>query len=119
MHMDIETNMRMIGKRFPYYATYTVSMDMCSLQQALNSLLPPQIGCTDEGTLNGIEATVYTDAGSSNRGSSLQAALFHIDNGRMWVYFVVEYFHRSLVLSISQKNYVKCTFIMSGNDFCK
>ena len=25
MHMDIDTNMRMIGKRFPYYAKYSVS----------------------------------------------------------------------------------------------
>ena len=25
MHLDIDTNMKMIGKRFPYYATYTVS----------------------------------------------------------------------------------------------
>ena len=25
MHMDLETNMKNVGKRFPYYAKYTVS----------------------------------------------------------------------------------------------
>ena len=25
MHMDIDSNMKMIGKRIPYYATFTVS----------------------------------------------------------------------------------------------
>ena len=25
MHMDIDTNMKMVGKRFPHYASYTVS----------------------------------------------------------------------------------------------
>ena len=27
MHLDIDTNMKMIGKRLPYYATFTVSGD--------------------------------------------------------------------------------------------
>ena len=27
IHMDIDSNMKMIGKRIPYYATYTVSKD--------------------------------------------------------------------------------------------
>ena len=25
MHMDLDSNMRMVGKRYPYYAKYTVS----------------------------------------------------------------------------------------------
>ena len=25
LHMDLESNMKMVGKRFPYYAKYTVS----------------------------------------------------------------------------------------------
>lgn len=28
MHMDLETNMKMIGKRFPFTATYQVSIFM-------------------------------------------------------------------------------------------
>ena len=31
MHMDIDTNMKMIGKRIPYYATFTVSCYFASL----------------------------------------------------------------------------------------
>ena len=27
MHMDLDSNMRMAGKRYPYYAKYTVSLE--------------------------------------------------------------------------------------------
>ncbi|KAL5509791.1 hypothetical protein EMCRGX_G005217 [Ephydatia muelleri] len=65
MHMDIDTNMLMIGKREPYYATFT-------------------IGCTDSGVINGIEMTIYNDAGCYGNDSTVQAALTAVDNA----YFV-------------------------------
>ncbi|CAI8020059.1 Xanthine dehydrogenase/oxidase [Geodia barretti] len=61
MHLDIDTNMKMIGKRIPYYATFT-------------------IGCTEDGILNGIEATVYNNCGWCNNDNALGMALDHIDN---------------------------------------
>lgn len=61
MHLDIDTNMKMIGKRFPYYATYTV-------------------GSTEEGILNGIEMTLYNNCGCNNNDNAMSLALPHIDN---------------------------------------
>lgn len=61
MHMDIDTNMKMVGKRFPYYASYT-------------------IGSTEEGVVNGIEVSVYDDCGISRNDSSLSVAVNHLDN---------------------------------------
>ena len=44
-------------------------------------MLPFQVGCTDSGVINGIEMTVYNDAGCYGNDSSVQAALTTIDNG--------------------------------------
>jgi len=62
MHLDIDTNMKMVGKRFPFYATYTV-------------------GCTDAGIINGIEVTLYNDCGWSSNDNTYGGAVDHIDNG--------------------------------------
>uniref|UniRef100_A0A1X7TMW0 Aldehyde oxidase/xanthine dehydrogenase a/b hammerhead domain-containing protein n=1 Tax=Amphimedon queenslandica TaxID=400682 RepID=A0A1X7TMW0_AMPQE len=61
LHMDLESNMKMVGKRYPYYAKYTV-------------------GCTKAGVLNGIKIDVYTDAGCSSNDSYLPYALRNLDN---------------------------------------
>jgi len=61
MHLDIDTNMKMVGKRFPFYATYTV-------------------GCTDAGIINGIEVTLYNDCGWSSNDNTYGGAVDHIDN---------------------------------------
>uniref|UniRef100_A0A1X7SRR4 Aldehyde oxidase/xanthine dehydrogenase first molybdopterin binding domain-containing protein n=1 Tax=Amphimedon queenslandica TaxID=400682 RepID=A0A1X7SRR4_AMPQE len=61
LHMDLESNMKMVGKRYPYYAKYTV-------------------GCTKAGILNGIKIDVYTDAGCSSNDSYLPYALRNLDN---------------------------------------
>uniref|UniRef100_A0A1X7T605 Aldehyde oxidase/xanthine dehydrogenase first molybdopterin binding domain-containing protein n=1 Tax=Amphimedon queenslandica TaxID=400682 RepID=A0A1X7T605_AMPQE len=61
LHMDLESNMKMVGKRYPYYAKYTV-------------------GCTKAGVLNGIKIDVFTDAGCSSNDSYLPYALRNLDN---------------------------------------
>lgn len=61
MHMDLETNMKSVGKRFPYYAKYTA-------------------GCTKDGILNGIKIDMYTDAGCCNNDNSIWTAVAAIDN---------------------------------------
>ena len=40
MHLDIDTNMKMVGKRFPYLAQYTVSLK-CILSCALYGVSVP------------------------------------------------------------------------------
>ncbi|XP_019856500.1 PREDICTED: xanthine dehydrogenase/oxidase-like [Amphimedon queenslandica] len=61
LHMDLETNMKMIGKRYPYYAKYTV-------------------GCSKEGILNGIKIDVYSNSGCTDNESYLSSVLHCIDN---------------------------------------
>jgi xanthine dehydrogenase/oxidase len=61
MHMDLETNMKMVGKRYPYYCQYTV-------------------GCGNDGSLNGIKVNVYNDAGHARNDSAKVLAETSIDN---------------------------------------
>ena len=48
------------------------------------SFLPSgqQVGCTEEGLLNGVEMTVYTDCGYCPNEDSLYLVVDHVDNGR-------------------------------------
>ena len=87
MHMDIDTNMKMIGKRIPYYATFTVSCILIFPTPPLGTLFwlsvcHLQVGCTEDGLINGIEATVYNDCGWCNNDNAMGMALDHIDNGQ-------------------------------------
>eukprot|EP00731_Ephydatia_muelleri_P028954 Em0020g598a len=61
MHMDIDTNMQMVGKRFPFYAQF-------------------KVGCSSDGLINGIQMTVYNDSGCSNNDNSIMLAVQSLDN---------------------------------------
>ena len=61
MHMDIDTNMQMVGKRFPFYAQF-------------------KVGCTSDGLINGIKMTLYNDSGCSNNDNSIMLAVQSLDN---------------------------------------
>ncbi len=54
---------------------------MVSTEGIMKSL-PFQIGCTQDGILNGIEATVYANCGFSSIDSALSATILQVDNGR-------------------------------------
>ena len=41
-----------------------------------------QIGCTDDGILNGIDVTIYNNCGWCNNDDPMGMAIDHIDNGR-------------------------------------
>ena len=63
LHLQLKTNMQMIGKRFPYLATY-------------------QAGITEEGKLNGIKIMYYCDCGCSPNECPVGLGLFAFaDNG--------------------------------------
>ena len=77
MHMDLDTNMKMAGKRYPSYASYKVR------PQAHVSHLCccPQVGSTREGILNAVEIILYEDSGHTNNDSCVMSpALFSLDN---------------------------------------
>ncbi len=80
MHMDLDTNMKLVGKRFPYLATYQVRVP---LQFKIISLThnTMQIGFSKDGMLNGIKVTVFTDCGWNPNDNYLSVAADHIDNG--------------------------------------
>ncbi|XP_046360648.2 indole-3-acetaldehyde oxidase-like isoform X2 [Haliotis rufescens] len=61
LNMNFHTNMKTIGKRFPYLADYTV-------------------GVTNEGKLNGIQFTVNADCGMSPNDCSLASFPPWMDN---------------------------------------
>lgn len=89
MHLDIDTNMKMIGKRIPYYATFTVSGEYVHeyvfYKREITCVYiysTLQIGCTDDGILNGIDVTIYNNCGWCNNDNAMGMAIDHIDNGR-------------------------------------
>ena len=45
-------------------------------------MCPLQIGCTDDGILNGIDVTIYNNCGWCNNDDPMGMAVHHIDNGR-------------------------------------
>ncbi|XP_076451139.1 uncharacterized protein LOC143287015 isoform X2 [Babylonia areolata] len=61
LHMNFHTNLKAIGKRYPYYAEY-------------------EVGCTAEGKLNAIKVVIYADCGSSPNDNSLGGMFPHLDN---------------------------------------
>lgn len=61
MHMDLETNMKMVGKRYPFLATY-------------------QVGFSKEGIVNGIVLNVFGNAGVSTNDNAMSLFLDEIDN---------------------------------------
>ena len=44
-------------------------------------MVPPQVGFTNEGIINGIEVTMYTDCGWSPNDQSYILAVSNVDNG--------------------------------------
>ena len=88
MHMDLDTNMKMLGKRYPYLATYQVYTHMqisCVVFLSAGFILPFlvlfQIGSTKQGVVNGIDVKMYTDAGWEPNDHAIPIAITHIDNG--------------------------------------
>ncbi|KAK3726979.1 hypothetical protein QZH41_014709, partial [Actinostola sp. cb2023] len=61
LNLDFHTNMRMVGKRTPFVATY-------------------KVGVSDTGLLNGIDMTYYGDYGSSYNDSDVGGAMLWCDN---------------------------------------
>lgn len=61
LNMDFHTNMEMVGRRFAYRADYTV-------------------GCSDQGKLNGIKITLYSDLGCLSNDSVVAGVFDWIDN---------------------------------------
>ena len=79
IHLDLDTNMKMVGKRFPYYATYKVTLIIhCTVQC---DVVMSQVGFTDDGVINGIVMDVYTNSGCHNNDQACNVAMFYIDNG--------------------------------------
>ena len=78
--MDLESNMRMVGKRFPYYVKYTVSKGSVFF---LLSLFLSQVGCTKDGVLNGVKADIYTNSGSNDNDNSISMSMMTIDNSKL------------------------------------
>ena len=60
--MDLETNMKAIGKRFPYLATY-------------------QVGFSKQGVINAISINVYANSGVNTNNEGAFILSQHIDNG--------------------------------------
>ena len=60
--MDLETNMKAIGKRFPHLATY-------------------QVGFSKQGVINAISINVYANSGMNTNDQSDDILSEHIDNG--------------------------------------
>ena len=81
IHLDIDTNMKMVGKRFPYYASYKVNYHPLSYSVIE---LVIQAGFSDDGTVNGIAMDIYTDSGCLNNEQSSDFALLYIDNGKSY-----------------------------------
>ncbi|XP_076471897.1 xanthine dehydrogenase-like [Babylonia areolata] len=61
LRMDFHTNMKTVGKRFPFLADY-------------------EAGFTEEGKLNGVKVTFYGDCGSSPNDSSIGIMYSWLDN---------------------------------------
>ncbi|KAK7469495.1 hypothetical protein BaRGS_00036474 [Batillaria attramentaria] len=61
MHLDLHTNMKCVGKRWPYLTQY-------------------EVGFTEDGKLNGLRATVYGDAGCVYNDSAMGIIGGFIDN---------------------------------------
>lgn len=80
--MDLESNMRMVGKRFPYYVKYTVSNGSVLF---LLFLSLSQVGCTKDGVLNGVKADIYTDSGSNDNDNSISMSMMTIDNSKLFL----------------------------------
>ncbi|KAL4223518.1 hypothetical protein ACF0H5_016989 [Mactra antiquata] len=69
--LTLGDNMKMMGKRFPYKALY-------------------QIGCTDEGKLNGIKLQYFGDCGYMQNINSFPAMQHFADNGALAPIFIME-----------------------------
>ncbi|XP_065883616.1 xanthine dehydrogenase-like isoform X2 [Dysidea avara] len=61
IHMDIDSNMKMVGKRFPYYATY-------------------QAGFSGDGTINGVVMNIYGNSGCYSNGQAITLGMMFVDN---------------------------------------
>ena len=63
MYMDLDTNMRAIGKRYPYLARYRVAS-------------------TREGIISAVDVEVFADCGCNPVENSIDVLRKYIDNGR-------------------------------------
>ena len=61
--MDLDTNMRAIGKRYPYLARYRVAS-------------------TREGIISAVDVEVFQDCGCNSVENSIDMLRKHIDNGK-------------------------------------
>lgn len=71
MHMDMDTNMKLIGKRFPYLATF-------------------KIGCSKEGKVQVVDVEIFADCGSYASDNSISVLVDHIDNGVLEIFVKVK-----------------------------
>ena len=89
--MDLETNMKMVGKRFPYLATY-------------------QVGFSKQGVVNGVCLDIYANSGINPNDECTYCLPDSIDNGerearmcaRLWCVSTlsVSAFITTMILSI-------------------
>ena len=63
MYMDLDTNMRAVGKRYPYLARY-------------------RLASTREGIITAVDVEVFADCGCNPAENSIAVFREHIDNGR-------------------------------------
>ena len=62
MYMDLETNMKAIGKRFPYLVRY-------------------KLGSTKEGVIKAIDVEIFADCGIAPNENAISVVRDFIDNG--------------------------------------
>ena len=81
IHLDIDTNMKMVGKRFPYYTTYQVRKSSAVTNCTDSFGLWLQAGFDNDGTINGIIMNIYGNSGCYNNDMPITDGMMFIDNG--------------------------------------
>ena len=101
--MDIDSNMEMVGKRFPYYTKYEVCLELiyfalsvclsvcvcdvcvCVYDVCVYMHVCPflQVGFDDNGRISGIMLNMYTNSGYVDNDNSFSGNFLYgfIDNG--------------------------------------
>ena len=82
MELDLETNMKLIGKRFPYLANYEVSPLYLKKYLIVIFSFPFQVGVSNEGKVAGVIVDIFANAGISPTEESTSVMADFIDNGR-------------------------------------
>ena len=82
IHLDIDSNMKMVGKRFPYYTTYQVRKYSAIVTNYVDEFgLLLQAGFGSDGTINGIIMEIYGNSGCYNNDISITGGMMFLDNG--------------------------------------